>query len=227
MESLIITIDGPAGSGKSAVAQQLAKRLDVAFLDTGAMYRGVAVLCLEAQLDMSLPEAPAAAEQLARQAALHFDWSASPPRLWGDGRDLTDRLRDSDVAGCVSPLAAMGPVRAVLVEAQRRIGQEHPRLVTEGRDQGSVVFTNAQVKFYLDASPRIRAARRAKQIRQTGRQVDEEQIYQDLLERDHRDSNRADGPLVCPDDAIVVDTSDLTLEQVIDRLEQDVRQKNS
>src|SRR5690606_18562679 len=119
---------------------------------------------------------------------------------------------DADVTAIVSDLAAIGPVRQVLVEQQRRIGREHPRLVTEGRDQGSIVFPDAAAKFYLDANPQERARRRAEQLRQTGREADEQQILAGILERDRKDSSRSDGPLICPDDAVRVDTSDMTLE---------------
>ncbi len=223
MEQMIVTLDGPAGSGKSTVARLLAQRLDVEFLDTGAMYRGITAVCLDAGCDPAVDAAGAV--KIARQVQLHFDWKTDPPRLFAGGRDLTDRLRDPDVTTRVSPLAALGPVRQVLVDAQRRIGRAHPRLVTEGRDQGSVVFPQAQAKFYLDAAPQVRARRRAEQLRQAGRVADEAQILQQILERDDRDAHRADGPLICPPDAMRLDTSDLTLPQVVERLEQLVRQR--
>lgn len=213
-QPLIITLDGPAGSGKSSVARTLAARLGLEFLDTGAMYRGLTARSLDEGVD------PA---QLADQATLAFDWSTDPPRLWVDKIDVTDRLRDSDVSKQVSQLAAMSSVRSVLVKLQQQIGLDHPRLVTEGRDQGSVVFPEAQVKFYLEASPNVRARRRAEQIRLAGRDADEPQILQDIIDRDHRDSTRLDGPLICPADAVRVDTSMMTLEQVVDHLELLVR----
>jgi cytidylate kinase len=156
---------------------------------------------------------------------LQFDWSQDPPRLLVNGRDVTDRLRDADVTSGASEIAVMGQVRQVLVEAQRRIGCEHPRLVTEGRDQGSVVFPGAQVKFYLDADPPVRARRRANQMRQAGKEADEQQILEAILIRDQRDRSRCDGPLVCADDALRVDTSDMTLDEVVDYLEQQVRSR--
>jgi cytidylate kinase len=215
-EPLIITLDGPAGSGKSSVARTLAARLGLDFLDTGAMYRGLTARSLDEGVDP---------EELAGRATLVFDWSSDPPRLLVDQVDVTDRLRDEDVNNQVSQLAAMGSVRGVLVKLQQQIGIEHPRLVTEGRDQGSVVFPDAQVKFYLEASPSVRARRRAEQIRQTGRDADEQQILQDITDRDHRDSTRQDGPLICPPDAVRVDTSDMTLEQVVDHLESLLRKR--
>lgn len=215
-DALIITLDGPAGSGKSSVARTLAQRLGLEFLDTGAMYRGLTARSLDTGVE---------ADQLAQTAEITFDWSADPPRLRVDGADVTDRLRDADVSGQVSQVAAMAAVRDVLVRSQKQIGIDHPRLVTEGRDQGSVVFPGAQVKFYLDASPPVRARRRAEQIRRAGREADEQAIMQAILQRDERDSTRPDGPLICPPDAIRVDTSDMTLDQVVDHLESLVRQR--
>src|SRR5690606_27325413 len=116
------------------------------------------------------------------------------PRLIVGGRDVTDRLRDADVTASVSDLAAIPKVRHVLVELQRDIAQQHPRLVTEGRDQGSVVFPSAEVKFYLDASPQVRAQRRASQLRELGKDADEDLILAGISQRDRQDSSRSDGP---------------------------------
>jgi cytidylate kinase len=222
MDPMIVTLDGPAGSGKSTVARLLAQRLGLEFLDTGAMYRGITAVCLDQGVSLS---DPGAVIEMARLQSLRFDWHTDPPRLKVGARDVTDRLRDPDVTGGVSEIASIGPVRSVLVEAQRRIGREHPRLVTEGRDQGSVVFPQAQAKFYLDARPEVRARRRADQLRQGGKRVDEHQILEQILHRDHRDSARTDGPLICPPDATRIDTSDMTLDQVVDLLERQVRPK--
>lgn len=222
IEPLIVTLDGPAGSGKSTVARLLADRLGVEFLDTGAMYRGLTAACRDAGVDPA--EDAQAATTVAQRVTLSFDWRTSPPQLHIDGRDVTDRLRDSDVTGRVSQLAAIPAVREVMVAAQRAIGTQHPRLVTEGRDQGSVVFPNAQRKFYIDASPEIRAKRRADQLRAAGREADEQEILDQIIQRDHRDIHRDIAPLICPEDAQRVDTSDMTLDQVVDYLEQQVRQ---
>lgn len=221
--SLIVTIDGPAGSGKSTLARQLAGRLGLDFLDTGAMYRAIATKAIERGIDLS--EEPYYVVELARNCPLRFDWHTDPPRLFAREADVTDRLRDSDVTSAVSDVAAIGAVRHVLVENQRRIGIEHPRLVTEGRDQGSIVFPDANVKFYLEASPVVRAQRRAQQLRDLGKPVPLEAIRKNIIERDHKDSNRSDGPLICPDNAIRIDTSDMTLDQVLEQLEQTVRRQ--
>lgn len=222
-DDLIVTLDGPAGSGKSTVARQLAKRLGVDFLDTGAMYRGITALCLHHGVDPTTQ--PDEALAIAEKSDLQFDWQTDPPALYGQNIDLTNRLRDADVTGQVSAIAALGPIRQILVDAQRKIGQAHRRLVTEGRDQGSVVFPDAQVKFYLIAAPEVRAHRRAEQLREAGRDADEKLICQQIIERDHKDSTRKDGPLICPDDALTVDTSEMTLKHVVDHLYQIVMQR--
>ncbi len=212
---MIVTIDGPAGAGKSSVAKRLAERLGADFLDTGAMYRGVAAASLEAGLDVTDHDKVA---DLAEQLNIRFNWSDDPPSLKVDGVDVTHRLRDRDVTRAVSDIAANARVRHVLVHAQRWIGGEHPNLVTEGRDQGSVVFRDATVKFYLDASPEVRARRRANQLREAGREADEQKILEQIVYRDQRDKTRSDGPLICPDDAQHIDSSGMTLDEVIDEL---------
>ncbi|MFN3168685.1 MAG: (d)CMP kinase [Phycisphaeraceae bacterium] len=222
-DRLIVTIDGPAGSGKSTLARRLAGRLGLDFLDTGAMYRAIAAKSIERGIN--IPEEPFYVVELARNCPLRFDWLTDPPRLFARGADITDRLRDPDVTGAVSDVAAIGAVRHVLVEEQKAIGQSHPRLVTEGRDQGSIVFPHADVKFYLDASPAVRAGRRAEQLREMGKPVQLEAIRKNIVERDRKDSSRPDGPLICPGDAIRIDTSEMTLGQVLDLLEQNVRVK--
>ncbi|MHC4141511.1 MAG: (d)CMP kinase [Planctomycetota bacterium] len=213
---VIITIDGPAGTGKSTVAHLLATRLGLDFLDTGAMYRAAALVALDREID------PGDGPTLAAAVAgldLHFDWRRDPPRIMVGDRDISRRIRDLDVAEVVSIVAAQAELRSVLVEQQRRIAADHPRLVTEGRDQGSVVFPDAGARFYLDADIEVRADRRARQLIAAGMDVDHEQIVHGIIERDRIDSSRSDGPLIRPQGAIAVDTSELTAEQVVDELE--------
>lgn len=217
---LIIAIDGPAGTGKSTVARLLAKRLGLEFLDTGAMYRAAAAIAIDAQVNLNN------AEEIVRrtsEADLHFDWSTDPPTLRAFGKSIMHRLRDADVSAAVSPVSGLAALRRLMVETQRRIGEAHPRLVSEGRDQGSVVFHDADVKFYMSASPRVRAERRAEQLRSLGRGADVDKIERELMERDERDSSRPVAPLVCPPDAIRVDTSRMGETEVVDHLESLVR----
>ena len=208
MYRLIITLDGPAGSGKSTVARRLANRLGLQFLDCG--------------IDPSHEDE--AVVELARNCEMSFDWGRDPPQLRVGGADVTSRLRDRDVTQHASSVAAILGVRQVLVEAQQRIGREHAPLVSEGRDQGSVVFPHADLKFYLDAIPAVRAQRRAEQIRQAGRHADLDQIRVDILARDRQDSSRKHAPLICPLDAQQIDTSELTLDEVVHLLEARVRE---
>ena len=212
---LIITIDGPAGTGKSTVAAELADALGIEFLDTGAMYRAATAIAMDQAMDLQDREGLA---QRVRQADMRFDWTSDPPTLLTFGEPIRARLRDEDVTRNVSTVSAIPEVRRELVERQRRIGEIHPRLVSEGRDQGSVVFFDAELKIYLDADASVRAKRRADQLAQHGRNADVESLAREIIERDRRDATRDVGPLICPDDAVRVDTSDLTREHVVERL---------
>ena len=219
-QGVVVTMDGPAGTGKSSVAWKLAQRLGLEVLDTGAMYRAAAVVAIDEGVPAD--DGAALAARIAAEG-LAFDWSCRPPRLLLGGRDLTERIRDADVNVVVSVVARQAALRAALVDAQRAIGRAHPRLVTEGRDQGSVVFPDAVARFYLDAHPEVRARRRVEQMRSQGRPADYEAVLRAIQQRDHLDETRTDGPLVCPEGAQRVDTSMLTLDQVVDELERRVR----
>jgi cytidylate kinase len=209
---LIITIDGPAGSGKSHVALRVARRIGFAVLDTGAMYRAATAIAIDDGIGVS--DGPAIAERL-RCTPLRVDWSTDPPGMWIGDRDVSSRLRDPDVSAHVSPVSAFSAIRRVLVEAQRAAAASHGRIVTEGRDQGSVVFPDAPLKIYLNASPEVRARRRTKQLIALGQEADESEVLAAILKRDEADSTRDDSPLRCPDDAVRLDTTDMTREQVI------------
>ncbi len=217
---VIITMDGPAGTGKSSVAWRLAERLGLEVLDTGAMYRAAAVVSIDE--DVPADDGPALAERI-QQEGLRFDWTSRPPRMLLGGRDLTERIRDADVNHAVSVVARQQALRVAMVAAQRAIGAAHPRLVSEGRDQGSVVFPDAAVRFYLDAHPEVRAHRRVEQMRSQGRPADYEAVLRAIQHRDFEDENRSDGPLVVPEGAVRVDTSGCSLDQVVDMLEKGVR----
>lgn len=216
---IIVTIDGPAGTGKSSVARTLAARLGLDFLDTGAMYRAAAAVIIDRRVD------PANVDAVVREvegANVRFDWSTDPPEVLAWDHPMGGRIRAADVTRVVSPIAGIGRLRELMVRSQREIARVHPRLVTEGRDQGSVVFPHAAVKFYLDASPEVRSRRRAEQLRASGQDPDEGALLREIIERDRSDSSRSDGPLICPPDAERVDTSSLSFEQVVTLLERRV-----
>ncbi|RMH14117.1 MAG: (d)CMP kinase [Planctomycetota bacterium] len=221
-QSIIITIDGPAGTGKSTIARLLAHRLGLDFLDTGAMYRAAAAICIDHQID---PDDVEKLCEVVADADLHFDWQTDPPAMLAWLKPIDSRIRDADVTALVSRIAAIGKLREHMVRKQRIIAAQHPRLVAEGRDQGSIVFPDADVKFYLDASPRIRAHRRAEQLRAEGAAVEDERILEEIIRRDTMDASRQDGPLICPDDAIVIDSSNLEIPEVIAAMETVVRER--
>lgn len=220
MKRLIVTIDGPAGTGKSSASARLADRIGCEMLDTGAMYRAAALLSLEAGIDPASADAMPAA--LAR-IPIAIDWSCRPAIVRLGGRDVSQRIREPDVTDAVSAVAANPAVRAHMVRLQREAGAAHPRLVSEGRDQGSVVFPDAEVRIWLDARPEVRARRRCAELRARGIPADEPTVLAQIEARDHRDRSRSDGPLVMPKGAVVVDTSELPFEAVVEELERAVR----
>jgi cytidylate kinase len=212
---MIITIDGPAGTGKSTVARVVAEQLSFDFLDTGAMYRAVGLEAL--RRNANLDDARELAF-IAKHCRITFDFSQSPPTVMLNNEPVGHLLRGSDATRAASYVAAVPAIRGQLVEEQKAIGRERPNLVTEGRDQGTVVFPDAQLKFYLDASPQERARRRVKQLRDRGEMVDYSEILSEIVTRDQRDSSRKVGPLAVPRDALVIDTTLMSEGQVIARL---------
>ena len=211
---MIVTIDGPAGSGKSAAALQLAARLALPHLDTGAMYRAVALDALE----QGILHDPDKIAQRARLLSLKFDWTKSPAAILLNGRNVADAIRQPRITE-ITYVAADNPwVREELVRQQRLIGQAAGSLVTEGRDQGTIVFPHAEFKFYLNAHPEERARRRIAQLAAKGISLELHDVLQQILQRDMRDSVRAVGPLARPHDAIELDTTDLTLEETVEAM---------
>ena len=218
-QDLVITIDGPAGSGKSTAAQMLAGRLKLSVLDTGAMYRTASLIALREGIDPD--DGPRLATRI-MDHGIEFDFNQNPPRIRLDDVLLDEEIRSREVEDIVSRVAAQSHVRRALVAVQRALAAQHPRLVTEGRDQGSVVFPDAAVRFFLTASAELRAGRRVDQLRARGVTANLEEVLSGIEQRDRLDATRPDAPLVKPEGAIVISTDHLTLEEVVDRLEIEV-----
>ena len=214
---MIITIDGPAGAGKSSVARALARRLGFQFLDTGAMYRAVALAGERRGLDWDVPD------DLARLAQT-LDVRALGDRILLDGEDVTEAVRTSEVTAVTRYAADNPKVRDRLVTLQRSFAAGHDT-VTEGRDQGTVVFPDAKCKVFLTASPEERARRRWHDLQSQGEPVTLAQVLADQQRRDRQDASRPIGPLTPAPDAIEVSTDGLTLYQVVDKLEHLVREQ--
>jgi cytidylate kinase len=211
---IVVAIDGPAGAGKSTVARAVAKRLGYTYIDTGAMYRAVALWALRAEIPLDHTQK---LEQLAREAEIEF----RNGQVLLNGEDVTTAIRDPRVSGASSQCAACPGVRRAMVEEQRRIASSSS-VVMEGRDIGTVVFPDAQVKIFLDADASVRAGRRAAELG-----VDAGSIAGEMADRDRRDRTRAEAPLTQAPDAEYIDSSGLTAEQVEEAILKVVRARTS
>jgi len=214
MSRAVIAIDGPAGTGKSTVSRGLAQTLGARYVDTGAMYRIVTLAMLRARVDLDDPEAIAAAAEV--PMSVGFDPQVEQTYL--DGEDVSAQIRGDEVTRAVSAVAAVPAVRAHLVRLQRELAQGNDPVVLEGRDIGTVVLPDADVKIFLTASAETRAKRRNDQNVGAGLPDDYETVLADVRRRDHLDSTRAVSPLRPADDAVIVDTSEMTQDQVIAHL---------
>jgi len=211
MKNLLITIDGPAGAGKTTVSRALADRLGYRYIDTGALYRGVAYEVKRRGID---PENEAGLQDLCRRIQLRFESEGKGLRLYSNGVDISDSIRTPEISMLASAVSAKSIVRDYLLEVQRDIGQKKAA-VFEGRDMGTVVFPEADVKFFLDASSKTRAQRRYQEFDAESTQSLEE-VAKDMQQRDTNDSTRRLAPLKPAEDAIRIDSSDLSLHQVVD-----------
>ena len=213
---MIIAIDGPSGAGKSTLGKMLAKNLGLLYLDTGAMYRAVA---LAAMRDERALNDPARAAEIARGANIELKGEPDTLRVFLDGEDISETIRTLEIAQAASIVSTNSDVRRIMVDLQRRLGEQSPKgCVLEGRDIGSVVFPNADVKFFLTAKPEARARRRFEEDRAKGRESTYEQTLSEINERDQRDVSRSDSPLTIADDAVVIDTSELDLTEVFEQM---------
>jgi len=210
-KGLLITIDGPAGAGKSTVSKKLADILGYVYLDTGALYRALA---LAAQKDNLNPDKGEDLEKLCRKPAIALTYNAGKLTVILAGEDVSEEIRTPAISMLSSYISAKPMVRKSLLEMQRDIGKRGG-VVAEGRDMGTVVFPDADVKFYLDASPEERASRRYKELLQKGNNLNYEQVRKEMLKRDADDSSRAVAPLIPAPDAIFVDSTGKTIDEVI------------
>ena len=211
----VITIDGPSGSGKGTVSRAVAKALGWSLLDSGALYRLVALAGRRASVSLS---DGAALGQLASRIDIRFDSNESGDEVvWLDGQDATRAIRTEEAGGDASRVAALGEVRAALLDRQRRFAVP-PGLVADGRDMGTVIFPRARVKIFLTASPAIRAHRRYKQLKEKGVAANLAALSLEIAERDRRDSTRTASPLVASADATVLDTTGMSVDEVVGRI---------
>lgn len=214
---MIIAIDGPAGSGKSTVAKFAARELGFHYLDTGAMYRALAECALRFGLDLDDEDAIVS---MCGDKPITFGYAPGevlPSKIFIDGEDVSKAIRTPEVDAAVSPVSAHPLVRDAMVEQQRNIAKSG-NYVVEGRDIGTVVFPGAEVKIFITAAPEERAHRRARQNRERGMTDDYDTIYQSILRRDEADTQRAVAPLKPADDATIIDTTDMTLEHVVEAI---------
>ena len=209
---MIVTIDGPAGAGKSTIARRLARRLGFHFLDTGAMYRAVSWAAIHASIDLN---DAAALVRVAEHMRLQFQGD----QIFVDGTNVTEAIRTPEVTAAVSYSAGNADVRSIMVRAQRHIGQAAKNLVTEGRDQGTTVFPDAECKIYLTATAEERAKRRYKELLNKGVQVTFEEVLRSQNQRDEGDRQRDCGPLAKAEDAIEVYTDGMNQDEVLEQLE--------
>ncbi len=213
-DGLLIAIDGPSGAGKSTVSRLLAQRLGYLQIDTGAMFRAVACLLRQAGID---PDDSPAVERLCRDVDIRLEQSDGRQLVFGNGRDVTDLIRTPEMSLMTSRVSTLRPVREAMLQAQRRMGVRGG-VVLEGRDIGTVVFPDADVKFFLSASAAERGRRRYLELLARGEQVTLEETVQAVVSRDQQDSQRDLAPLRQADDAIAIDSSDRSIKEVLDSM---------
>ncbi len=223
MPSLIIAIDGPASSGKSTLSRLLARELGLLYLDTGSMYRAVALAVTEAGVNLTDTEAVG---EIARRADIVLEGDPDSMRVTLDGRDVTEAIRTEQVTHASSVVSAVPEVRRELVRRQREMGRRGGGVVLNGRDIGTVVFPDADVKFFLTAVPGERARRRFDEERVRAQDINYDETLADINARDQRDSEREDSPLAIAEDAVVIDTTELSVEDVFQRMLEVIRERS-
>ncbi|MGN0046789.1 MAG: (d)CMP kinase [Eggerthellaceae bacterium] len=215
---MIIAIDGPSGAGKSSVSRAVASRLGFSCLDTGAMYRSIAWKALQEGVDLSDDEALGRIACTCKISFGHEPGDPAPRYVYVDGEDVTTLIRTAQIDQSVSRVSSVPQVRKALVAQQQRIGSEG-NYVVDGRDIGTVVFPEAELKIFMTASPEVRAKRRVGQNKRRGvSNLNYEEVLADIIARDEQDANRAESPLRAAEDAVLVDTSDITFDQSVERV---------
>jgi cytidylate kinase len=220
-QQIIVAIDGPAGAGKSTIAKSVAAKLGFVYIDTGAMYRAVALWAVRTGIAESDVHK---IEQLALQADIAFE--PGTQRVMLNGEDVTQAIREPEISVAASKVSAIAGVRRAMVEKQRDMAA-NGSVVMEGRDIGSVVFPDARVKIFLDAPTSERVARRSRELRGRGMTIDPNGTARDLADRDQRDRSRAEAPLVQAPDAVYLDSGGLTIEQVEEQVLKIVRERTA
>jgi len=218
--NLIIAIDGPSGAGKSTLGRMLARKLNLLYIDTGSMYRAVALAVMESSINA---QDDVAVGSLARRVDIDFEGDPDALRVMLGNSDVTDQIRTEEVTHLSSVVSTIPEVRRAMVAKQREMSQRGA--VLNGRDIGSVVFPDADVKFFLTALPQARAERRYNEERSVDPNADFEETFADMIERDRRDSTRADSPLVVADDAVVVDSTGRSIDEVFEKMMAIVEEK--
>ncbi|MFZ5798346.1 MAG: (d)CMP kinase [Desulfobulbus sp.] len=213
----VVTIDGPSGVGKSTISRRVAARLGFTYLDTGAMYRAVALRCRQENLAITNEKAVAAILPLLNIRLLPARSEQEETRVILDGVEVSEEIRTPEISMLASAVSALGPVRSALTRMQREMGATG-KIVAEGRDTGTVVFPGAAWKIYLDASPEVRAKRRIRQLRERGEEVNEAEILAQIVKRDRDDSERTIAPLKAAPDAVRIDSTGMSVDEVVEQV---------
>lgn len=220
MKHINIAVDGPAGAGKSTVSRAVARELGIIYLDTGAMYRALGLKAVRLGID---PNDESGVMTFLPETRVEIEYREGVQHILLDGEDVSQQIRQHEISKAASDISKIPAVRIRMVELQREIAAAND-VIMDGRDIGSYVLPDAPCKFYLDARPEVRAARRVRDLEEKGQTASFEEILRDIVERDRNDSTRAFAPLKCVEDAVRVDTSDMSEEQVIAFLVEKVRQ---
>jgi cytidylate kinase len=221
---MIIALDGPSGAGKSTLGRMIARELNLLYLDTGAMYRAAALAVIEA--GVSLTDRTAIAEVVAR-ADINLEGDPDSLQVRLNGRDVSEEIRTEEVSHSSSVISTIPEVRRILVNRQREMGRRGGGVILDGRDIGTVVFPQADIKFFLTAAPEARAQRRYEEDRLKERDATFEDTLADINKRDRRDSTREDSPLSIAEDAIVIDSTELSIDEVFERMLEVIRERQA